>query len=311
MSSGELEVKSGRIDVPGGNVGYKIVGADSPGIPLLTLHGGPGYPSTDLMPLEALGRERPVVFYDQLGCGKSMLPDKDSRDYSHLWNVDRFVDELVRIREGVGLDDMHLLGFSWGGSLAVEYMLQEERDGISSLTLASPFLSASRFQTEIHEVAQRLGQVEAAALKELASNGNTEDSEYQRLFNQFIDRFIIGRELDTFTKDQRAALNASEKKKGNQVEAVMMGKSEFHITGPLKDFERVDDLWRLGSIPVLYTCGRADYITPESVEICHGATPGSELVVFENSAHFAHFTETDEYLQKLSSFLHNAEAKSA
>ena len=58
----------GYVAVPGGRIWYRIVGT-GPGTPLVLLHGGPGAPSYYLEPLAALGDERPVVFYDQLGAG--------------------------------------------------------------------------------------------------------------------------------------------------------------------------------------------------------------------------------------------------
>ena len=64
----------GYVDVPGGRVWYRVLGS-GPGIPLLVLHGGPGGRSGRLIALAALGDERPVVFYDQLGCGHSVAPD--------------------------------------------------------------------------------------------------------------------------------------------------------------------------------------------------------------------------------------------
>ena len=63
----------GYIPVTGGKVWYRIVGTGK-GTPLLVLHGGPGVPSYYLNPLAALGDDRPVVFYDQLGCGRSDQP---------------------------------------------------------------------------------------------------------------------------------------------------------------------------------------------------------------------------------------------
>jgi proline iminopeptidase len=63
--------REGYVNVPGGHVWYCIEGSDSPAIPLLTLHGGPGAGHDYLEPLSALSDERPVVFYDQLGCGKN------------------------------------------------------------------------------------------------------------------------------------------------------------------------------------------------------------------------------------------------
>src|ERR1700738_2971850 len=105
----------GYIPVEGGRVWYKIVGAGNPGIPLLTLHGGPGYPHDYLEPLQQLADERPVIFYDQLGCGQSDRPDDRA-----LWRIDRFVRELEQVRRSLALERMHLFGHSWGSMLAVD-----------------------------------------------------------------------------------------------------------------------------------------------------------------------------------------------
>src|SRR5262249_40945583 len=81
----------GVIAVEGGRVWYRIAGEARTGVPLLTLHGGPGYPHDYLEPLEGLSDERPVIFYDQLGCGRSDRPNDKA-----LWQVDRFVRELAQ-----------------------------------------------------------------------------------------------------------------------------------------------------------------------------------------------------------------------
>jgi len=83
---GDPAAAEGYVEVPGGRVWYQIVGPDRPGIPLLCLHGGPGMPHDYLEPLAGLAASRPVIFYDQLGCGRSDRPADDS-----LWTADRFV----------------------------------------------------------------------------------------------------------------------------------------------------------------------------------------------------------------------------
>src|SRR6266850_4943415 len=109
----------GFIDVPGGRVWYRVVGKGHR-TPLLLLHGGPGAPSYYLKPLAALGDERPVVFYDQLGCGRSDRPDD-----STLWTIQRFIDELATVRKALNLKEVHILGTSWGTMLATDYMLMK------------------------------------------------------------------------------------------------------------------------------------------------------------------------------------------
>src|SRR4051795_6580647 len=65
-----LSTGEGYINVDGGKVWYRVTGKNSK-IPILVLHGGPGFPGYYLKPLDALGKDRQVIFYDQLGCGRS------------------------------------------------------------------------------------------------------------------------------------------------------------------------------------------------------------------------------------------------
>jgi pimeloyl-ACP methyl ester carboxylesterase len=67
-----------RLAVHGGEIWYRVVGG-GPGLPVLLLHGGPGVSSYHMKPLEALGDERLVVRYDQLGSGRSDASGKPGR----------------------------------------------------------------------------------------------------------------------------------------------------------------------------------------------------------------------------------------
>ena len=60
---------------------------------------------------------RRVIFYDQLGCGRSSIRESKPE----MWTVDLYVDEVNALRETLGLDRIHLLGQSWGGMLGMEY----------------------------------------------------------------------------------------------------------------------------------------------------------------------------------------------
>lgn len=90
----------GFAKVPGGRVWYRIVGGGE-GTPLVVLHGGPGAPSYYLASLARLGAERPVVFYDQLGTGRSDQPSDTT-----LWRIQRFMAELDSLRSQLGLGEI-------------------------------------------------------------------------------------------------------------------------------------------------------------------------------------------------------------
>ena len=75
---------------------------------------------------------RRVIFYDQLGCGRSSIPESKPE----MWTVQLYIDELNTLRQALGLDRIHLLGQSWGGMLGMEYALTQPQ-GLESLTVAS------------------------------------------------------------------------------------------------------------------------------------------------------------------------------
>src|SRR6266849_7490207 len=145
-----MQEQEGFIPVVGEyRVWYHIVGggAERESIPLLALHGGPGIPHDYIENLADLASDtRRVILYDQLGYGRSDQPDDTS-----LWRVERFVEELGILRRELGLDRIHLLGQSWGGMLAIEYMLTQP-EGIVSLILASTLSSVPMWNTEANRL---------------------------------------------------------------------------------------------------------------------------------------------------------------
>jgi pimeloyl-ACP methyl ester carboxylesterase len=72
-----------------------------------------------------------------------------------LWRTERFVDELPRLRAALGLNDVHVLGHSWGSMLAVDYMLMKPT-GVRSLVLASPCLSVTRWLSDAETLKKTL-----------------------------------------------------------------------------------------------------------------------------------------------------------
>jgi len=82
----------------------------------------------------------------------------------------------------------------------------------------------------------------------------------------------------------------------------MWGPSEARCTGNLLG---MDVSARLGEItcPTLFTCGRYDEATPETMESFAKLPRYSEYHIFENSSHMAHLEESGAYLACLRNFL--------
>lgn len=288
------DIREGYISVTGGEVWYRVVGANSKGIPLLTLHGGPGVPHDYLEPLESLRDERPVIFYDQLGCGYS-----DKPNYTSLWTIERFIKELEQVRAVLELTKVHILGQSWGTMLATDYMLTKP-EGVVRLIFSGPAISASRFTQDTRAYLSELPEDIQEIIRESEAKGDFSSEEYQDAMMAFY-RLHLCR-----VEQWPDCLNRAFEKLGDSVYGYMWGPSEFSVTGTLKDYERVDRLKEI-TIPVLFTCGRYDEATPAATKFYQSNLPGSEIAVLEDASHAHHIEKTEEYLQIVRDFLHGAE----
>lgn len=299
----EKPVTEGYVPFRGYKTWYRIVGdLDNPRpgtFPVLMLHGGPGVPHDYLESLEAFAETgRPVIFYDQLGCGNSDRPDDPG-----MWNVQLFIDELATVRKELALDRIHLLGQSWGGMLAMEYALTQP-EGIVSLTIASSPASMPLWVQEANRLREELPPEVQQTLLKHEEAGTTSDPAYEEAMMAFYERYVC-RVVPFPDYVQRAF-----QKMGAQVYNTMNGPSEFHVIGVIKDWDIRD---RLGEItfPTLLTSGRFDELTPMQAEIVANGVPGAEWVIFENSAHLPHAEEQERYLQVLNEFLTKVETKVA
>lgn len=287
--------REGKIEVPGGKVWYRVEG-NGPGVPLLTLHGGPGAGHDYLEPLAALGDERPVVFYDQLGCGKSDIPDDAS-----LWVAERFAREVQSVRDALGLERIHLYGQSWGGWLALEYMAGKP-DGIVSLTLASTSASVQSFLDALPALLAALPQDVQDTIARCEAEGTTDSPEYVAATFAFYQQYLC-RMQPWPDYMLRTGLNIQ----ATPVYHHMWGPSEFTLTGNLRGWDRTAILPEI-DVPTLITVGRYDEIVPAISEEMQQRIPNAELALFENSAHSAHAEEAEKYAATMRDFLLRAEA---
>jgi proline-specific peptidase len=282
----------------GYRIWYKIVGSGT-GLPLLTLHGGPGAGHDYLEPLEALGQERPVIFYDQLGCGKSDKPDSRA-----LWTIERFADEIDEVRNALGLERLHMLGQSWGGWLGVEYLLRHPA-GLSSFVLASTSASIPQFTAECHRLIGEMPPAMQHALSHYGLRGEYQHPNYEAAMTEFYRRHVC-RLPEWPDCMMRTIANLT----GNQVYETINGPNEFTVIGNLRYWNRIADLHTIGT-PVLITCGRYDELSPLCSQTLLEGIPDSRMRIFEHSAHTAHIEEAEAYNTCVSAFLKDIERRPA
>jgi len=274
-------------------VWYRAVG--SGGVPVLLLHGGPGAGHDYLEPLEALAAQRQVVFYDQLGCGRSDRPEDTA-----LWRIERFVAEVDEVRRALGLSRMHLFGHSWGGWLAIEYLLGRPA-GVVSAILASTSASVPQFVAEATALKGQLPQDAQEVMGRHEATGDFTSPEYQAAVMEFYKRHLC--RLEPWPA---CLMRSVENLDGNPVYLTMNGPNEFTVVGNLKDWERRDRIHEI-DVPTLITVGRYDEIPSACARTLHDGIRGSELAVFEQSSHVAMLEETTAYVRQLTNFLTRVE----
>lgn len=284
-----MERVEGYINVEGGKIWYCIYGPDSQGIPLLTVHGGPGAPHNYLLPLVELSEQRPVIFYDQLGCGNSERPKN-----LELWNTQRFTDELAELRKQLNLDTVFLLGQSWGTMLIAEYMLRHKPVGVKKLILSGPYLSTLKWVDDQKILVSQLDKKVRDMILRCEEKSDYDHPDYLEAMNVFYSHYLCT--INPWPEQLNDAMA------GMDVYYHMWGPSEFTMNGTLKDVDLSEKLNEI-DCPVLLTCGEFDEARPETTNIYKSCFRNAEMYVFKGASH-SHILEKQlEYISVLNSFL--------
>ena len=270
----------GFMEFEGYRTWYRVVGeAEEDGrLPLLCLHGGPGSGWHHMEPYAELAEGRRVIFYDQLGCGNSVVTEPHD---PAMWTTELFVREVGAIREHLGLERCHVIGHSWGGMLGMAYAITQPA-GLASLVVESSPASVPFWLRELDRLRAELPPDVEATLRRHEAAGTFDSEEYQTTMLAFYDRHVCRvRPWPDFLQRTFETMEATP-----EVYATMNGPSEFHIIGPLKDFDITGELGRIEA-PTLLFCGEFDEVTPATVQDAHERIPGSRFVVMSGCSHMS------------------------
>lgn len=286
--------EEGYASVPGGRIYWRRFGGGDK-TPLLTLHGGPGAAHNYLLSMQALADERPVVFYDQLGCGKADSPADEG-----LYTIARAVDEIDAVRAALKLDQVILYGHSWGTLQAIEYLCQGRGAGVEKLVLGGALASVPQVVAGLQRRIAEIPGDFASRLRALEAAGRTATPEYAALTQQFYDRYVLR------TAPSPDALVSFESLARSIAYRVLNGPNEFTITGRIRNWDRRSDLKAITQ-KTLITTGEFDEITLD----CHqtirdGISGPARLAVMTGCSHLTMVEEPDRYNMLIRNFLAEA-----
>jgi len=291
--SAKVAQKEGYIEYMGGKTWYKIVGSGH-GIPLIAIHGGPGFPHYYLEPLELLADERPVIFYDQRGCGKS-----DPLTDTSLMTIEFFVGELKALIKQLNLKRYHIMGQSWGTMISCDFALTQPK-GLKSMVFSGPCLSALFWEQDQREHIKALPQDMQEAIYFSEATGDYSTPEYQAAIMEFYNRYVC--RINPWPESLMKSMNEINM----QIYGYMWGPSEFTALGTLKDYDRTYQLHMI-EYPTLLTCGSWDEADPKTVKYYKNLMPNACMKIFYNASHEHHLEQPKEYIKTVRIFLHKVE----
>ena len=292
-----MKITEGYMPYLGHQTYYRIAGECRDGKkPLLLLHGGPGSTHNYFEVLDALADTgRAVISYDQLGCGNSYVDG-----HPELWCQKTWDNELMELRRHLGLDQVHLLGQSWGGMLAIEYLCDYQPEGVASVILSRPLSSASLWAKEQHRMIRFLSQEDQEAIAEAERTGNFDTPEYLAANSRFMERHCDSPSADTPECVTRP------KRSGKEAYLYGWGPNEYNPTGSLGSWEYTDKLERI-KCPALIISGTNDLCTPLIAKTMYDRIPNARWELFDGCRHMCFVEDNEKYIRLLTEWLDQTE----
>ena len=285
-----MKITEGYMPFEGFKTYYRIVGEGTEGKkPLVLLHGGPGSTHNYFEVLDKIAETgRQVIMYDQIGCGNSFV-----EGHPELFNADTWIKELIELRKHLRLEEIHLLGQSWGGMQAIWYALEYKPQGIKSYILSSTLSSAKLWEKEQKRRISYMSEDDQKALL----NPDYDSNEYNDSLDKFMKMYCAGE----VTEDSPECLRRA-KKAGSEAYVVGWGQNEFSPTGTLAGYEFTDRLHEIKE-PCLITSGAIDLCSPYIATTMYDRIPNSKWELFEYSRHMPFVEENDKYMEVLTKWL--------
>ncbi len=254
----------------------------------IVLHGGPGAHHDYLLPgVDALARGRTLVYYDQRGGGRSPV----ERPVPVGWQ--EHVADLEGLRQAWHLDRLTLLGYSWGGLLALLYATEfpSQVDRLA-LVAPAPAWRAARDEFERRFAERNSDPVLEAERRSLRASGLGEQDPQayrQRLFELSVAAYF-------YDPDRARTLTPFR----------VTGRTQTEVWQSLGDFDLRPMLSSLG-VPAVVLHGDHDVIPVEASRELADLL-GAPFHLLPNCGHVPYIEAFDQFVAVLDGFLPRAHA---
>ena len=260
---------------------------------VLLLHGGPAFTHCYLEAMESFLPDAGIemYYYDQLGCGNSDIPDDPT-----LWTLARFTKEVEEVRKGLGLDNFVLYGHSWGGILAMEYALTYQQH-LRGLVISNMTAGIRAYLKHTAALKMQLTSDKLATLQTLEAKQDYDNPEYTNIMMNDLYPKMLCR-IQPWPEPVSRSFRLANQKIYEQ----MQGKSEFVVTGNLKDWERWDRLHEI-RVRTLTLGAIHDEMDPNDIVNMAKIMPNAMSHICPKGSHLSMWDDQANYFGALVPFL--------
>ncbi|KAI0082030.1 proline-specific peptidase [Panus rudis PR-1116 ss-1] len=255
--------------------------------PLIVLHGGPGLTHEAGLPLSdlAVTANIPVIFYDQLGNGRSShIKDKPVE----FWSISLFIEELVNLLSYLNVsNDFDLFGHSWGGVLGSEFIVQRQPAGLKHFIPSNSLASVALWMQSTMELIQPMGEDVKEGIKLGMSN---------------LEKYWAA--LQVLHAEHGCRLKPMPQEYYDQMSSIFGPNGDPTVcSAPILKGWTIIDRLHLIKVPTFVINGRYDIAQDYVVKPFFEKIEKVKWVTFESSSHMPFLEERERFMKLVDEFL--------
>jgi proline iminopeptidase len=270
--------EEGLLAVNGTNLYYHAFGE---GEPVIVIHGGPVLDQSYMIDhFKVLSKNHRLIFYDQRASGKSAA-DVDTSSMT----IKNLIDDIDQLRQKLGLDQVHVLGHSWGGMLAAKYAIEYPLK-VKSLVLCDAMPPSFRLWNEEEQIlAQRTSSYDSLLEDQIKSQPGFKNKEVKWVDS--LMKVAFKSQFEDTTKLALLKIKLPE-------DYFKRSKIFEHIGPELFAFDLTTQLEKIIA-PTLIIYGDKEPASEISAPVYKSGIADSKLVIIPNSGHFPFIEQPERF----------------
>jgi proline iminopeptidase len=250
-----------------------------------------------MLRLEA-NASRDLIFYDQRGGGRSRS-DSGAAEGHVTWET--HVLDLERLIAELSIQPLTIIGYSWGGLLALLYAREAAAGRVARLPerliLIDPAPISRRYRDQFElEFAMRQGGPVVQALREQLAASGLRERDMEAYRQRSFELSVAGYFADPTTAHGLTPFRVT----GRVQQSVWQSLGDYNLLA--------DPTFRSITEPTLIIHGRQDPIPLASSEACASAL-GATLVVIDQCGHVPYVERPDALFDAIEKFLRSAPSR--